>query len=374
MKKVKVLYFVDRMLRGGIQSLVIDWVSRFDKNTIQVDFLLLDDGKEHELEDDLKKLGCTIYKLNRIWIKNPLDFIKMDKALKTFFKEHNDYKIVHLHSTSKNYLVLKYAQKYNIPIRIAHSHNINFQTTSILKKAAGNILKKSLIKYSTNYFACAKVAGEWLFNSEIVQSQKFMVIHNAIDFEKFKYNKNDREIIRKEFNIGEDQLVIGNVGRFSNQKNHQFLIDIFYEIKKKKNNAKLMLVGTGELEKEIKNKVQKLHLEKDVIFTGFRKDVNKLMQAMDVFLMPSLHEGLPVVGMEAQASGLPCFMSKDVITEEVKIADNLYFISLISPASEWAEEILNKDLSRKDNYNQFKEAGYFIEDTVKTLTNFYLQK
>ena len=136
---VKVLYFVDRMLKGGIQSLVIEIVRNINKEKVQIDFLLLDDGKEYELENTLKDLGCKIYKLNGIWVNTPIDFFKYIKALDKFFKEHNDYDVVHLHSSSKNYMVLKKAKKYKIPVRIAHSHNIDFQTKNLVKKFIGNI-------------------------------------------------------------------------------------------------------------------------------------------------------------------------------------------------------------------------------------------
>ena len=371
---VKVLYFVDRMLRGGIQSLVIDWVSRFDKNKIHVDFLLLDDGKEYELEQTLKELGCTVYKLKGIWVKTPIDFIKYKYAVKNFFKEHHDYKVVHMHSSSKNYMFLKYAKKYGIPMRIAHSHNIDFQTNDNLKKIIGNVFKKPLIKYSTDYFACSKIAGEWLFGKKIVESDKFKVIHNAIDYEKFKYDEKVRKEIRKTLKINDSDIVIGNVGRFSNQKNHLFLLDIFNATLKINSHIKLVLVGQGENERIIREKINHLGINDKVIITGFRNDVNKLMQGMDVFLMPSLHEGLPVVGVEAQAAGLPCFMSKDVITNEVKILDSLKFISLHNDANYWAKEILSSNLKRVDSYNKLKYSGYLIEDTVKAIEEEYLKK
>lgn len=370
---VKVLYFVDRMLRGGIQSLVIDWVSRFDKNKIHVDFLLLDDGKEYELEQTLKELGCTVYKLKGIWVKTPFDFIKYKYAVKNFFKEHHDYKVVHMHSSSKNYMILKYAKKYGIPIRIAHSHNIDFQTKNPLKKLIGNLFKKPLIKYATDYFACSKIAGEWLFGKDIVESDKFRVIHNAIDYDKFKYDENSRNEIRTEFFIKDNEILFGNVGRFSNQKNHIFLLRVFYEIFKINNNVKLILVGQGENESLIKNEIDNLGLKNNVIIAGFRNDVNKIMQGIDVFLMPSLHEGLPVVGIEAQAAGIPCFMSKDVITSEVKISENVHFISLDKGESFWAKTILSSNLKRIDNKTCLKSAGYFIEDVVDLLEKKYME-
>lgn len=371
---VKVLYFVDRMLRGGIQSLVIDWVSRFDKQKIHVDFLLLDDGKEYKLEQTLKELGCTVYKLKGIWVKTPIDFIKYKCAVKSFFKEHHDYKVVHMHSSSKNYMILKYAKKYGIPIRIAHSHNIDFQTKNPLKKLIGNLFKKPLIKYATDYFACSKIAGEWLFGKDIVESDKFRVIHNAIDYDKFKYNSNIRKKMREEFNFKDSDIVIGHVGRFVEQKNHSFLIDVFYKCYEQNNNYKLLLVGTGELEEFIKEKVRSLGIENNVIFAGFQSNVNDYMHAMDLFVFPSLFEGLGLVLIEAQACGLPCFCTANTIPKDVKILNNLQFISLNNGALEWAKKIISSKLRINDNntYKEFKKMNYLISDIVIELEDKYM--
>ncbi len=371
---VKVLYFVDRMLRGGIQSLVIDWVSRFDKQKIHVDFLLLDDGKEYKLEQTLKELGCTVYKLKGIWVKTPIDFIKYKCAVKSFFKEHHDYKVVHMHSSSKNYMILKYAKKYGIPIRIAHSHNIDFQTKNPLKKLIGNLFKKPLIKYATDYFACSKIAGEWLFGKDIVESDKFRVIHNAIDYDKFKYNSNIRKKMREEFNFKDSDIVIGHVGRFVEQKNHSFLIDVFYKCYEQNNNYKLLLVGTGELEEFIKEKVRSLGIENNVIFAGFQSNVNDYMHAMDLFVFPSLFEGLGLVLIEAQACGLPCFCTANTIPKDVKILNNLQFISLNDGALEWAKKIISSKLRINDNntYKEFKKMNYLISDIVIELEDKYM--
>ena len=371
---VKVLYFVDRMLRGGIQSLVIDWVSRFDKQKIHVDFLLLDDGKEYKLEQTLKELGCTVYKLKGIWVKTPIDFIKYKCAVKSFFKEHHDYKVVHMHSSSKNYMILKYAKKYGIPIRIAHSHNIDFQTKNPLKKLIGNLFKKPLIKYATDYFACSKIAGEWLFGKDIVESDKFRVIHNAIDYDKFKYNSNIRKKMREEFNFKDSDIVIGHVGRFVEQKNHSFLIDVFYKCYEQNNNYKLLLVGTGELEEFIKEKVRSLGIENNVIFAGFQSNVNDYMHAMDLFVFPSLFEGLGLVLIEAQACGLPCFCTANTIPKDVKILNNLQFISLNDGALEWSKKIISSKLRINDNntYKEFKKMNYLISDIVIELEDKYM--
>lgn len=364
-EKIKVLYFIDRMRHGGIQQFAVEVVKNMDKNKCEIEFLLLDDGQTYPLENTLKELDVKFYKLKGVWFRTPLDILKQKRALNQFFREHHDYKVIHMHSSSKNFMVLKMAKKYGIQVRIAHSHNIGFQSKNKLKIWIGNIFKKPLKKYATHYFACSKLAGKWLFGEADVK-----IIHNAVDYGKFKFNESRRNELRKELEL-EDKLVIGNVGRFTNQKNHTFLIDIFKEIHKQNKNAVLMLVGIGEKEQEIRNKVESFGLAEYVKFMGFCNNTNELFWAMDVFLMPSLYEGLPVVGVEAQCTGLPCFMSKDVITDEVKIAENVKFIGLEKSAKEWAEIILNSDLSRRDTYEELKNAGYFIEQTVEELEKFY---
>ncbi len=374
-EKINVLYFVDRMLRGGIQTFVIENIKHMNRDKLQIDFLLLDDGENYTKEEnELIKLGCNVYKLDGIWIRNIMDFRKYKLKLNEFFSKHNNYKIVHLHSSSKNYLVLKVAKQYKIPIRIAHSHNIDFQTKNPIKKLLGDILKIPLKYYATDYFACSKLAGEWLFGKKIINGKNFHIIHNAVDLKKFKFNINDRNKIRKELNISDEDLVIGHVGRFTTQKNHKFLIDIFYEIYLQNSNSKLILIGKGKKEEEIYKKVSKLGLQKNVIFEGFKFNVNEYMSAMDIFVFPSLYEGLGLVLIEAQANGLKCFTSKNVVPLEAKVSNSLEYIELNKSPQYWASEILKVNSSRTDNYKEIINKGYDIEDTAKFLEDFYIRK
>ena len=367
---IKVLFFVDRLRHGGIQQLIIDILKNNKATDVQIDVLVFNDGEDYPLEEKVKMLGANLYKIDG-WIKSPFSYIKQKKVLDKFYKEHDDYKVVHLNSSSKNFLVLREAKKYGIPIRIAHAHSVIFQTKNKFMVFIGNLLKNVLLKSATDYFACSKTAGEWLFGEDITKTSNFKIIHNAIEYDKFKFNEESRKEIRNAYNIDEKCILFGNVGRFISAKNHGFLIDVFYEIYKINNNAKLMLVGIGEKEEEIKEKVKKLNLKDKVLFLGYREDVNKLMQAMDAFIMPSLYEGFPVVAVEAQATGIPCFLSKDVITNEVKIADNIKFISLNESANTWANEILHSDLNRHDNEEKLKNTGFFIENMVNELISFY---
>lgn len=370
-EKVKVLYFVDRMRHGGIQQLAVE-IAKHMTQDIQMDFMVLNDGQTYPLEDTIKELGYNLYKVDA-WIYKPTDYIKYYKKIDEFFREHHDYKVVHINTSSKNFLILKIAKKYNIPIRIAHSHNIGFQSKNKAQILMGNMFKPLLKKYATHYFACSEIAGEWLFGKKEVRKNNVKVIHNAVDLQKFKFNEEKRKKIRRELHI-EDKLVIGHVGRFTTQKNHTFLIDIFNEIHKKNRNSVLILVGTGEKEDEIHKKVKNLGLEENVLFIGFKNNVNEYMWAMDLFVFPSLFEGLGLVLIEAQATGMKCFTSKDVVPKEAKVSDLLEYISLSYNAKLWADRILENNITRDDNkYKEIKEKGYDICDTVRELEKFYIK-
>lgn len=370
-EKVRVLYFVDRMLRGGIQTFVIENMKHMDREKVQIDYLLLDDGVHYDLEDTLKEMGSKVYKLRDIWLRKPTDYFKYFRAVDDFFKEHHDYKVVHLHSSSKNFYVLKSAKKYDIPVRIAHSHNIGFQSKNKIQILIGNLCKPLLRKYATDYFACSEIAGKWLFGKKVVEKGKVKIIHNAVDLDKYKFNEEKRNELREKLNI-QDKFVVGHVGRFTNQKNHTFLIDIFNEIHKERPNSVLMLVGSGEKEKEIHEKVNMLGLTKNVLFIGFQNNVNEYMWAMDVFVFPSLYEGLGLVLIEAQATGMKCYTSKDVVPKEAKITELLEYISVNESSDAWAMQILEKDNKRMDKCEEIRTKKYDIYSTGKELEEFYI--
>lgn len=370
--KVRVLYFVDNLEQGGIQQLILEIAKHINRDKVEIEILAFDDGKKYPIEETLKDMNYKIYKING-WIYKLSDYIKQAKELDKFFNKHNDYKIVHLHSSSKNYQVLKYAKKYNIPIRIAHAHNIGFQTNNKLKIFFGNILKKRLVKNTTNFFACSKDAGLWLYGKKIIDRNELVIIPNAIDIDKFKFDTKKRYIMRKKLGIRDNEILIGHVGRFVKQKNHEFLIDIFNELYKDNNRYKLILIGTGELEDTIKNKVRKLGLVSSVIFTGYQENINDYMQAMDLFLFPSLYEGLGIVLIEAQANGLYCLATKYTIPEETKVSKNIKYLDLKEGAKKWKDEIIQSDLKRKEIMNEIIERGFSIEDLVHRLEKIYLE-
>jgi glycosyltransferase involved in cell wall biosynthesis len=371
-KKEKVLMFVDRMRVGGIQILLRDIYRNMMDSNIVIEFLVLDDGEKYDLEEELLSEGAIIHKLNGIWIRNLKGYQDYRKAIDNFFSKNHDYSVVHMHSSSKNFLLLYYARKYNIPIRIAHSHNTNFQSKSIAQIMLGNVLKFPLKAYATHYFACSEYAGEWLFGNKCVKDGDVFILKNGVDLKAYEYKQEIRDKMRKELGFNEEHLVIGHVGRFTPQKNHLFLIDVFFKIYQQNPDAILVMAGIGDLQKECMNKVSNLRLENNVKFLGFRTDVNQLLQAMDVFLMPSLYEGFPVTGIEAQASGLPCVFS-DTITREAHILEQVKYISLSSSPDIWARETLSlvSNYDRTLCKNQLKQKGFDIVDYVDTLKDFY---
>ncbi|MFI3326826.1 MAG: glycosyltransferase family 1 protein [Clostridia bacterium] len=368
MKKQKVLLFVDRLRVGGIQILLANLLETFDKTELEYELLTLDDGEDYDLEKKIAKTGIKIHKLKGIWVRKPQDYMTYCKAVKNFFKEHNDYIAVHINTGPKNYFVLKYAKKYGIKVRIAHSHNTGYQTNSKAQKILGDFFKNGLKKYATDYLACSDLAGQWMFGNE-----KFTMLPNGVDLEAYQFSQSARDKIQAELCI-ENKLVIGNVGRFTTQKNHKFLIDIFAEIYKKNENSVLLLAGIGETLDNAKAKAKTLNLENEVKFLGFREDVKDVVQAMDIFLMPSLYEGFPVTAVEAQCSGLPCVFS-DTITKEAKILENVKYLPLEMPTNQWADEVLSVKLTDRANTKQeLKQKGFDIVDMAKKLESYYLKK
>lgn len=367
----KVLFFVDRMRVGGIQVLLIDLFKHFDAKRIRPELLLLDDGEHYDLEDQVREMGIPVYKLEGIWLRKLKDYISYFKAVNNFFQEHHDYRAIHINTGPKNFYLLQCAKRYNIPIRIAHSHNTGYQTESKIKKYLGNILKYPLKSSANVYLACSDYAGKWMFGEKMSQSGRVTVLPNGVDLDRYAFNQTIRTEMRHELGV-EEKIVIGNVGRFTFQKNHEFLIDIFQEIHNINPNTVLVIAGVGELLGAIKEKVAILGLKDDVRFLGFRNDVTSLTQAMDVFLMPSLYEGFPVTAVEAQASGLPCVFS-DTITKEVKLLDQTKYISLGSDSKIWAEEVLNLvgTVDRKESNAILHNKGYDISDMIDMLMSIY---
>ncbi len=360
---IRVLQVVTHMNQGGLETMLMNYYRSIDREILQFDFLT-HRPYDGDYGEEIKKMGGKIYHLPAL---NPFNR-KYKKALCLFFRSHPEYKIVHVHQDCLSGVVLKTAKECGVKIRIAHSHNANQDKN--LKYLIKYYYMRMIPDYATKLFACSVEAGKWMF-----RGADFQVFNNAIYSEKYIYSSELKKKMRDEFGIAQSDLVIGHVGRFSPQKNHSFLIDIFYQIKQREHSAKLLLVGndTDENAVKIKEKIETYGLKDSVIFTGLRKDIYKVMQAMDVFIFPSIYEGFGIVALEAQASGLPCLIS-DKVPIECKVTDKVQQISLSDGTNIWAEQaiIAAKKNVRCDTSGEIKLAGYDIKENAKWLQNFYL--
>lgn len=268
----------------GVESVVMNYYRNIDKSKVQFHFICDEDSTDIPYEE-IEKLGGKV-----IIVPPYQKLFKYQKELYKIFKE-NRYKIVHSHINALSVFPLRIAKKAGVPIRIAHSHSTS-NKKEWKKNIVKNILRPFSKVYANHFFACTKHAGEWLFGKKIIERKELNVINNAIDLKKFEFNEKTREDLRKEFGIKEDTIVIGHIGRFMKQKNHDFLIDVFNELIKKNENSILMLIGQGPLLNDMKQKVRDLKIEDKVKFIGQVTDVEKYYNIMDIFLFPSIYEGL----------------------------------------------------------------------------------
>lgn len=350
----------------------MNYYRNMDRSKIQCDFICDEDSTNIPYEE-IEELG------GKVIICPPYQKVfTYQKFLIKLFKEKK-YDIVHSNINALSVFPLRAAKKAGVPIRIAHSHSTS-NPKEWKKTLIKNMLRPFSKKYANVYFACSELAGRWLFGNKTFDEGKVTIINNAIDVEKFVYNEDIRKKVRNELKekckseINDDTLIVGHIGRFVKQKNHEFLIDIFNEIHKRKENSVLMLVGQGPLQKEIEEKVNNLGLQDCVLFLGQRNDANELYQAMDVLVLPSLYEGLPVVGVEAQAAGLLCELSS-AMTKEIKILSTTNFIDLNLSAEKWADKIVKdyEKFERKDVSNEFENNGFDIKKEAKKLEEKYFE-
>ncbi len=362
---IRIAQIIGKWVGGGVEAVVMNYYRNIDKTKVQFDFICDADSTNIPYEE-INSLG------GRVIIIPPYQKVfAYHKELKRVLKE-GKYKIVHSHINTLSVFSLFAAKRAGVPIRIAHSHS-----TSSKKERIRHIIKLLLRPFSklfaTDYMCCSELAGRWMFGDKAYDSGRVYLLNNAIDLDKFKFDENIRKTKRKEVGISDDTLVIGHIGRFMEQKNHRFLVDIFNELHKKNKNTLLLLVGQGPLMDEIKEKVNSLGLTNSVKFLGQRNDANELYQAFDVFLLPSLYEGLGMVLIEAQASGLPCIASTEVPIV-AKITDLIKFVDLNNSISKWTEKITESSkIARSDKSSEVSKNNYNIKVETKKLNNLYIK-
>lgn len=349
---IRIAQIIGKWVGGGVEAVVMNYYRHIDHKKIQFDFICDNDSTNIPYEE-IEKLGGRV-----ILIPPYQKVIKYHKELKNVLKEGN-YKIVHSHINTLSVFSLWAAKSAKVPVRIAHSHS-----TTNKKEKKKNLLKQVLKpfskRYATHYFACTEHAGRWLFGNKTFDNGLVTVVNNGIDVDSYVFNKEIRREKRKELNISDNDIVVGHVGRFVEQKNHRFIIDLFNELHKENNNYKLLLIGQGPLQDEMKQKVKDLGIENAVMFLGQKTDANQYYQAMDLFLFPSLYEGLGMVMIEAQCSGLPCIASKEV-PEIAKVSDNVCFVELDQPIENWVKKVNNTlNNERKVDTQRIKNLGFDI--------------
>jgi len=355
------------MNRGGIETMLMNYLRYIDRSQVQFDFLLTGD-RHFEYESEIKDLGGKIYRIPRLGYKSFPSFIA---GLNRFFKEHNYYPIVHSHWNAFNGLVLFFAKLHGVQCRISHSH--------IAKKSSGiygllQILLKRIIKYTaTINVSCGEEAALFLYGKKEYKIGNYVIFNNSIEVDKFRYSSSTRIQLRKKLGIAPNTVVMGHIGRFMKQKNHRFILSIFDEFLKIKNDCKLLLIGEGPLEEELKRKVNLLNIEEKVIFMGVIPNVNDYLQVMDIFIFPSLYEGLSLSIIEAQAAGLPVVASKS-IDPHSKVSPLVEFVSLKEKPTVWASVVYSKlkHQNRENYYRYIVDADYDVKNSAQKLQKYYI--
>lgn len=361
-KRILIIGLTERI--GGVETFIYNTIKFSNKDKYEYDYLVHGANEcvfQREIEEFYGNNEHIFF--IRKYKADPIGCLK---DLYHFYKEHGKtYNFVHLQTgaTSEVLYLFPFCLFFKFKT-IIHSHNGNGYSPKVNK-----LFRPIVNMVAYKRLACSAVAAEWLFGKKGNTAQ---IINNGIDVVKFSFNNGDRCRIRKEYGLS-DEFVIGHIGRFSEQKNHKFLLEIFAEIKKQCPKAILMLVGVGELQKEVRNYCKQISVQDSVIFCGKQMDTHAYYSTFDAFLMPSLYEGLPIVGIEAQSEGLPCFFSSN-ISEQIKITDNVKVLSLQDSIKKWAECILEirKKISNREKYaKEIMEKGYSIQGTVRELEKVY---
>lgn len=361
---IRVLNMFTVMDRGGAETMVMNYYRHIDRTKVQFDFLVHREQRG-AYDDEIERMGGRIYRMCPIY---PQNFSRYKRDLRAFFRAHPEYKIIHSHMSELGYFAFREAERQGVPVRICHAHNAphGFDVKMIMR----TYFKKRMMPYLTHLFMCGEESGKWLYGER--NKSRFIMLNNAIDAALYSFDASKREKMRQQLGLT-DELVIGHVGRFNPQKNHPFLLNVFAALLKKEPDAVLLLVGGGADLPKIQTKAQELGITERVRFLGVRSDVADLMQAMDVFVFPSLYEGLGIALVEAQAAGLPCVVS-DTIPHEAYLTDLVDSEKLSAPEEKWAEKILAlRAVPRTDRYEEIAAHGFDISTEAVKLQEFYLK-
>ena len=368
-KPVRVLHVLGGLSLGGAESRIMDLYRCMDREKVQFDFLVHQNGAGERIPEfydkEVRELGGNIYVLPRL---KGYNYLAYKRAVKKFFSEHWDFRVVQGHMTSTAAIYLPEAARAGIPVRVAHARSAGVDKG--IKGMMTRLLRIPLLKRADYCFACSELAGEDVFGRDAMRQGRVKIIHNAVDVDRFTYDPRKRAKVREELGLGEE-LTLGHVGRFNYQKNHPYLIDIFAALCENRTDAVLLLLGEGPDQESIREKCRLLGIENKVRFLGNQKHPEDYYQAMDIFLLPSFFEGLPGVLVEAQAAGLRCLVS-DTVTREAQATDLVTYLSIERPAGEWAKKIQTEaGYERQDTCQTMRDAGFDVKTQAEGYRLFY---
>lgn len=364
---IRILQVLGTLNCGGAEAMIMNLYRNIDRTKIQFDFVVHTSGFNDFYAKEVLELGGRIYPFPRFKVYN---YFTLAKLWDNFFNEHPEYKIMHSHVTSYASLYLPIARKHGLKT-IVHSHSTSEDKgfSYFIKR----LMSRSLKSQADFLFACSKESGKFLYGNKGIEQNNYRMLPNAVDTSGLLFNEDIRSKVRNDLCISDNRIVYGHVGRFHPAKNHLFLLEVFKGLLDRNPDALLLLVGDGALRPQIEAKISELKLENSVILLGTRSDVANLLQAMDVFLFPSQWEGLPVSVVEAQAAGLPCFVS-DTVTQDVGISDLVSYLPINKGVNPWVENILKSSLARKNVIDDIKKAGFDVKYSAQELTNFYIEQ
>ncbi len=359
---IRVLYVHGgTLLYGGTEAYMMNFYRHFDRCQVQVDFVVHGDARG-VYDEEIERLGGRVF---HVPVKSR-DYRGNSRALRSIM-QRGQYAAVHAHTDANNAHVLRIARQCGVPLRISHSHNTRTQSDSRLRRLYNAMEKQRIPGVATHLFACSEPAGKWLYGSH-----PFQIVPNAIEIDRFAFDPRRREEMRRQMGL-ENRLVLGHVGRFSFQKNHPFLLEIFAVVAEKRPEAVLLLIGDGEERERIERLALLRGLRERVRIVPPTPLIADYMQAMDVFLLPSHFEGLGIVLVEAQAAGLPCFASRGAVPTEADLTGLLTYLPLEEPPAVWAEQVMTvRPDSREGRWRPIAEAGYDITEAAARLQQFYL--
>lgn len=363
---VRALNIMSGLDGGGVENIFLNYYRKMDHEKVVSDIIVHSPHKG-KLEDEFEKMGCKIYHVTPKTVSLRKNIAEIYHIMKT-----GKYDVVHSRMNVKGVTHILSAWLCGIKVRMIHTHMAYMPMRGKMKVLAP-IAKKVCKMFATHWLACSEDAAIEMFGEKEVKEGKVIILNNAIELEKFRYNKEVRKKIRKEFGL-DKEYVIGMVGRFHEQKNHEFMLKVFRSVLKKSPDAKLMLVGGGELYEDICSEVERTGMQDNVIFTGIRSDVPALLQAMDVFVLPTKYEGFGNVLIEAQAAGLHTITSVEGVPKSTKVTELIEYVSLHEPEEVWADKILEyeNDRERKDVSRQIQQAGFDVDTEVKKFENLYV--